>query len=102
MITGSRFAGVLCVFSAALFAQAPPAPASGARDLVVTVGKSVIVDSPVNIERVSVANGTVAEETEVKSFLGGIRQDLQARHTVAGTKAKRVENFRVQDLSGSA
>jgi len=61
MITGSRFAGVLCLFSAGLFAQAPPAPASGARDLVVTVGKSVIVDSPVNIERVSVANGAVAE-----------------------------------------
>lgn len=35
--------------------------ATGVRDLVVTVGKSVIVDSPVNIERVSVASGAIAE-----------------------------------------
>ena len=60
MTCGLRFAGMLCC-STALFAQAPPASASGARDLVVTVGKSVVVDSPVNIERVAVANGDVAE-----------------------------------------
>ena len=39
--------------------QAPP-PTS-ARDLTVTVGKSVLVDSPATIERVAVSNGDVAE-----------------------------------------
>ena len=53
------FVSILCVFSAALKAQQPAAP--GARDLFVTVSKSVLVDSPVNIERVSVANGELAE-----------------------------------------
>ncbi len=44
-------------------AQRPPQmpAATGARDLVVTVGKSVIVDSPVVIERVAVADGSIAE-----------------------------------------
>jgi pilus assembly protein CpaC len=55
-------------FSIVLFAsllpavQAPPAAApSMVRDLFVTVGKSVVVDSPVTIQRVSVASGEVAE-----------------------------------------
>src|SRR6266849_3688798 len=39
----------------------PPA----ARDLFVTVGKSLVVDSPVNIQRVSVANGEFAEALAV-------------------------------------
>ena len=39
-------------------------PAS-ARDLFVTVGKSLVVDSPVNIQRVSVANGDLAEALAV-------------------------------------
>ena len=44
-------------------AQQPPAenPATGARELFVTVGKSLLVDSPTVIRRVSVANGTIAE-----------------------------------------
>jgi len=33
--------------------------------LLVTVGKSLIIDSPVNIKRVSVANGTLAEAVAV-------------------------------------
>lgn len=45
--------------------QPPPAqaqaPAAGERDLFVTVGKSVLVDSPTIIERVAVANAAVAE-----------------------------------------
>jgi pilus assembly protein CpaC len=41
--------------------QTPPAPAAAARELFVTAGKSVIVDSPVPIQRVSVANDAVAE-----------------------------------------
>jgi pilus assembly protein CpaC len=36
-----------------------------ARDLFVTVGKSLVVDSPVNIQRVSVANGELAEALAV-------------------------------------
>ncbi len=39
--------------------------ASPARDLFVTVGKSLVVDSPVNIQRVSVANGDLAEALAV-------------------------------------
>jgi len=37
------------------------APAEDARDLFVTVGKSLVIDSPVQIQRVSVADGTIAE-----------------------------------------
>src|SRR5579862_8597007 len=33
----------------------------GAQELKLTVGKSLVVDSPVNIQRVSVANGDLAE-----------------------------------------
>jgi pilus assembly protein CpaC len=40
---------------------APEGPATGARELYVTVGKSLLVDSPTVIRRVSIANGTVAE-----------------------------------------
>jgi pilus assembly protein CpaC len=39
--------------------------AGAARDLFVTVGKSLVVDSPVNIQRVSVANGDLAEAVAV-------------------------------------
>lgn len=56
------------------FAQAPPAtqaasaqqaaPAGG-RELSVTVGKSLVMDSPVNVQRVSVANGQIAEAVAV-------------------------------------
>ena len=49
-------------------AQNPP-PAADALStpgkLLVTVGKSLIIDSPVNIKRVSVANGTLAEAVAV-------------------------------------
>src|SRR5258706_9166349 len=40
-------------------------PQAAARDLFVTVGKSLVVDSPVNIQRVSVANGEFAEALAV-------------------------------------
>ncbi len=40
---------------------AAPEPPTGARELFVTVGKSLLVDSPTIINRVSVANGAVAE-----------------------------------------
>jgi len=45
----------------------PPQGSQGtvARDLFVTVGKSLVIDSPVTIERVSVANGELAEAVAV-------------------------------------
>lgn len=49
-------------------AQNPPAQpdaTSTPGKLLVTVGKSLIIDSPVNIKRVSVANGTLAEAVAV-------------------------------------
>lgn len=43
-----------------------PAPNAGTQaKLVVTVGKSLIIDSPLDIRRVSVANGTLAEAVAV-------------------------------------
>jgi pilus assembly protein CpaC len=42
-------------------AEADPAETGGALQLKLTVGKSMIVESPVNIQRVSVANGDLAE-----------------------------------------
>jgi pilus assembly protein CpaC len=39
----------------------PTNPATGAREIFVVVGKSLLIDSPTIIERVSVANGAVAE-----------------------------------------
>jgi len=48
--------------SAASVQEGHPA---AARDLFVSVGKSLVVDSPVNIQRVSVANGDVAEALAV-------------------------------------
>jgi pilus assembly protein CpaC len=59
---------IILAASVAVWAQAPaqaPAPASGARDLAVTVGKSVLVDSPAVIERVAVANGTLVEAVAI-------------------------------------
>jgi len=38
---------------------------SAARDLFVTVGKSLVVDSPINIQRIPVANGDLAEALAV-------------------------------------
>jgi pilus assembly protein CpaC len=42
------------------------APNGGPGKLVVTVGKSLIIDSPLKIERISVANGDLAEAVAVK------------------------------------
>jgi pilus assembly protein CpaC len=53
------------VVPAASQTQAQEAPASVARELSVIAGKSVILDSPVNILRVSVANGDLAEALAV-------------------------------------
>src|SRR5262252_1664956 len=60
---------IICTVGS-LLAQAPAAqtsgqPGTGARELFVVVGKSVIVDSPVAIQRVSVANGDVAEAVAI-------------------------------------
>lgn len=62
MRKGKRFIAALLATSVASMAQQPGGqPATGTRDLVVTVGKSVLVDSPAVIERVSVANPNIAE-----------------------------------------
>jgi pilus assembly protein CpaC len=64
---------IYCVLSG-VAAATPPASAVGAlqqpgapavRELTVTVNKSISLDSPVTIERVSVANGQVAEAVVV-------------------------------------
>lgn len=46
-------------------AGAPQASPAGPRDLYVTVGKSLVVESPVTIQRVSLANSIVAEAVAV-------------------------------------
>ena len=46
-------------------AAAQESHAQASRDLFVTVGKSLVVDSPVNIQRVSVGNGEMAEALAV-------------------------------------
>jgi len=46
----------------------PPSPAGerhGTAKLTVTVGKSLIIDSPLNIQRLSVANGDLVEAVAV-------------------------------------
>jgi pilus assembly protein CpaC len=48
-----------------LNAQAPQVPGTAPRDLFVTVGKSLVVESPVVIQRVSVADGRLAEAVAV-------------------------------------
>jgi len=61
---------VALVWVAALFpvvavlAQAP-AQATASRDLTVTIGKAVLVDSPAVIERIAVANGALAEAVAI-------------------------------------
>jgi len=50
----------------AALAQAPATTqATASRDLMVTVGKSVLVDSPTVIERIAVANGNLAEAVAI-------------------------------------
>lgn len=46
--------------------SAPQTPNGGPGKLIVTVGKSLIIDSPLKIERISVANGDLAEAVAVK------------------------------------
>jgi pilus assembly protein CpaC len=46
--------------------QGQTTPGAGPGKLVVTVGKSLIIDSPLKIERISVANGDLAEAVAVK------------------------------------
>lgn len=53
------------LLSVALSAQAPRVPNTAARDLFVTVGKSLVVESPVVIQRVAVADGELAEAVAV-------------------------------------
>ncbi len=59
--TAACFAPALLLNAQNPAEQPAPAPPTAARELYVTVGKSLLVDSPTIIQRVSVANGTVAE-----------------------------------------
>jgi pilus assembly protein CpaC len=65
--TGALLAGLLALGEtpAALLAAQAAQTSSSPRDLMVYVGKSLVVDSPVNIQRVSVANGEMAEAIAV-------------------------------------
>src|SRR5579864_5304169 len=46
-------------------AQEAPSQTTASRELSVTVGKSVLVDSPQTIERIAVSNGTLAEAVAI-------------------------------------
>jgi pilus assembly protein CpaC len=61
---GGLLAGLI-TFTLTAMAQAPSAPSTGARDLNVMVAKSVLVDSPAVIERVSLTNGLIAEAVAI-------------------------------------
>jgi pilus assembly protein CpaC len=54
--------GLLAVALLGAQAQQPPA---GSRDLFISPGKSTVLDSPVDVMRISVANGDVAEAVAV-------------------------------------
>jgi len=56
---------LLALVPAASQTPAQEPPVSEARELSVIAGKSVILDSPVNIQRVSIANGDLAEALAV-------------------------------------
>src|SRR5258708_39878893 len=64
----NRLVLIFTVVTVAGLAQTPapaPTPATGSRDLTVTIGKSVLVDSPAIIERVAVANAALAEAVAI-------------------------------------
>src|SRR5512141_3125926 len=46
-------------------AQDAPSQTTASRELSVTVGKSVLVDSPQTIERIAVSNGALAEAVAI-------------------------------------
>src|SRR5579863_342774 len=56
---------ILFAVTVAGFAQDATNQATASRELSVTVGKSVLVDSPQIIERISVANGDLAEAVAI-------------------------------------
>jgi pilus assembly protein CpaC len=56
---------LMACLAAAAFAQDPPQTATGARDLNVTSGKSVLIDSAQTIERIAVTNFDVAEAVAI-------------------------------------
>lgn len=65
-LRGSYAAMAVGLTVVAALAQAPSAaPATASRDLNVVVGKSVLVDSPAQIERIAVSNGTLAEAVAI-------------------------------------
>lgn len=59
------YAWILAFVGLGALAQAPQAPATASRELTVIAGKAVLVDSPVTIERVAIANSDLAEAVVV-------------------------------------
>jgi len=62
------YVGVLVLVATAALAQAPAvtqAPATASRELTITEGKAVLVDSPAVIERIAVSNSDLAEAVVV-------------------------------------
>jgi pilus assembly protein CpaC len=59
------YTSILTFVAMGALAQAPQAPATASRDLTVTAGKAVLVDSPVTIERVAISNSDLAEAVVV-------------------------------------
>ena len=63
---GGKTAGAACCLAAIavlLLATLAPAQDQAPRELSVTVGKSLLVDSPINIQRIAIGNGDIAEAT---------------------------------------
>ena len=58
-------AAVVLGLGASAGAQDTPSQTTASRELSVTVGKSVLVDSPQTIERIAVSNGTLAEAVAI-------------------------------------
>jgi len=58
-------AAVMGLGQSAIAQQDAPSQTTASRELSVTVGKSVLVDSPQTIERIAVSNGTLAEAVAI-------------------------------------
>ena len=70
--------------------QAGAPPAAAARDLFVTVGKSLVVESPVNIERISVGE---PHEGGARRLRRGDEPNDAGVGAVAGERGSRHDRF---------
>ena len=65
MIRRLAFTALTLMLPAEIYRVAEADGPDGVNELRLTVGKSLVVDSPVNIQRVSVANGDLAEAVAI-------------------------------------